>query len=375
MASKTGVDGRTFSNRRRAALRRIRKRAGSAVDAALITRPVDVGYLSGFSGEDSVLLVGKGFAVLVTDGRYDEQASGECPGVEICVRSEGMIKAIGQQVRSRKLTHLAIQSDHVTLGWSEQLGKEVGNKRLKPVRGGTLELRETKDDSEIAATRRAIRAAEKAMRDLLAGGRKAFVGRSEREVAGQLEYLMRRHGASGASFDTIVAAGPHGSLPHYRPGDTKIRKDQAVLVDWGAVVDGYCSDLTRVVFTGRIPPKIAEVYQVVLRAQRAAISSIRPGVAGKTVDAAAREVIASAGYADRFTHGLGHGVGREIHEAPSVGRTSDVRLRSGMVVTVEPGIYLPGVGGVRIEDDVLVTPDGAKKLSSLPRSMEAMVLP
>ncbi|MFW5839433.1 MAG: M24 family metallopeptidase, partial [Planctomycetota bacterium] len=176
------------------------------------------------------------------------------------------------------------------------------------------------------------------------------------------------------AFETIVAAGAHGSLPHYRPGKTKIRPDQAVLIDWGAKVDGYCSDLTRVVFTGTIPPKIEEIYTVVLRAQKAAISAIKAQVSCKAVDAAARKIIEQAGYGEQFIHGLGHGIGLQIHEAPSVGRRSDKRLRQGMVVTVEPGIYLPGVGGVRIEDDVLVEANGQRKLTSLPKTLKTMVL-
>ncbi|MHC4717387.1 MAG: M24 family metallopeptidase, partial [Planctomycetota bacterium] len=177
-----------------------------------------------------------------------------------------------------------------------------------------------------------------------------------------------------ASFETIVAAGAHAALPHYRPGRTRIRADQAVLIDWGAVVKGYCSDLTRVVFTGRIRGPIANVYEIVLRAQAAGIAAVSPRATCGSADAAARAVIDRAGYSKAFGHGLGHGVGLRVHEGPRLGRGVDRKLRPGMVVTVEPGIYLPGVGGVRIEDDVLVVPGGRRRLSSLARDIRAMML-
>ena len=185
---------------------------------------------------------------------------------------------------------------------------------------------------------------------------------------------MRSAGAERAAFETIVAAGPHSALPHYRPGPTRIRRGDAVLIDWGAVVAGYCSDLTRVVFTGRIPPQLACIYEIVLRAQSAGAAAVKPGCRCEAADASAREVIAAAGYGEAFAHGLGHGIGLEVHESPRLGTRSRQRLAAGMVVTVEPGIYLPGVGGVRIEDDVVVTATGQRRLSRLPRRIEAMVL-
>ena len=185
---------------------------------------------------------------------------------------------------------------------------------------------------------------------------------------------MRREGASGPAFETIVAAGARTSRPHYRPGRAKVRPGQAVLVDWGAKVDGYCSDLTRVVFTGTIPRKLAEIYGLVVRAQAAGMASLRPGALCRSADVAAREVICRGGYAGGLLHGLGHGIGLAVHEAPSLYKACRDRLRAGMVVTVEPGIYLPGFGGIRIEDDVLVTRGGPEKLSRLPVALKAMVL-
>ena len=352
-----------------------RAAAKAKIDALLISRPQDVTYLSGFTGEDSTLLMGRTWARLITDGRFDEQAAGECPDVDFHVRDGAMFDAVAEQVKGCKVRRLGIQADHLTVRGLELLRRKLGQRRTTHgVSGVVPALRAAKSREEVRAIRKAIRVAEQAFEQLLAGGAKAFVGRSERTLAAELDYRMRLAGAREPAFETIVAAGAHGSLPHYRPGPTVIRRGQAVLIDWGARVDGYCSDLTRVVFIGRIPPEIAEVYEVVLSAERAGIAAIRPGVACKTVDAEARKVIESAGYDDRFLHGLGHGIGLEIHEAPTLGRTSTVRLRSGMIVTVEPGIYLPGVGGVRIEDDVLVTPRGRRKLSSLPRDAAAMIV-
>ncbi|MGC9453291.1 MAG: aminopeptidase P family protein [Phycisphaerae bacterium] len=361
-----------LAGRRRAAL----KAAGceGATAALLVGRPVDVSYLSGFGGEDSMLLVGHGWSVLVTDGRYSEQAEAECPGVELYVRRQGLPAAVVEALRGRNVRRLVVQSDHMTLRLRDSLQKELGRRKLAPVADVTGELRAVKDDTEVRAIRRACRTAEEAFRIVTARGAAGLVGRSEREVAAELDYRMRLAGAEGSSFETIVAAGTHGSRPHHRPTDRQIRRHEAVLVDWGAMVDGYCSDLTRVVFTGRIPPKLAEVYEVVRRAQEAGVAAIRPGAACKTPDRAARDVIESAGYGRRFVHGLGHGLGREVHEAPALSPRSERRLRKGMVTTVEPGIYLPGVGGVRIEDDVLVTSGGRRKLSSLPTDLDAAVL-
>ncbi len=362
-----------FAARRRSAARRTRTR--TALDALLVTRPEDVGYLSGFTGEDSWLVIGTGsLAVLITDGRYVEQARAECPSMAIHLRSGAMSKALAAVTSEHGLTGLAFQADHLTVRVRDVLADRLEGVALEPISGVVPGLRQQKDDAEVQAIRKAVKVAEQAFQSLLDEGAGVFVGRTEREVAADLNYRMVCRGATKPSFETIVAAGPHGSLPHYRPADTVIRPDDAVLIDWGALVEGYCSDLTRVVFTGRIPPKLAEVYDVVLRAQKAAIRAIRPRLSCDGTDATARRVIEQAGYGQSFLHGLGHGIGRQIHEAPTVGRGRKDRLRSGMVVTVEPGIYLPGVGGVRIEDDVLVTSQGHRRLSSLPTSIEAMTL-
>ena len=360
-----------FAGRRGRAVRKLR---AAKVDAMLVTNPVDVGYLTGFTGDDSYLVVGSGWACLLTDSRFAEQAPKECPGVECCVRTSSMLEALAGALKGRRVRKLGFDPRHVTVKLCSDLADHLGSRKMVEVSDVVSPLRQCKDDGELRILRHAIRIAEKALKGLCSLGAKNWIGRTERDLAAELEYRMCEGGADGVSFSTILAAGAHGSLPHYMPGSTRVKADQAVLIDWGAKVDGYCSDLTRVVFTGTIPAKLREIYEVVRLAQKAGIAAIKPGVSGKAVDSAAREVIVKAGYGEQFGHSLGHGLGREVHEAPGLGQKATARLKSGVVVTVEPGIYLPGIGGVRIEDDVLVTADSVRRLSSLPRDIEAMRL-
>ncbi|HET6427490.1 MAG TPA: Xaa-Pro peptidase family protein [Phycisphaerae bacterium] len=364
--------GKQPTARRIAALRAVCR--DEKVHAVLLTDPSNVRYYSGFTGEDSYLLVGPRWARLLTDSRFAVQAKIDCPHIGAVIRTGRMTEAIREALAGRGVRVLGIEGAAMTVAGRDALAKALKKVRLKALGPAVSDARQCKDKAELAAIRRAVRAAERGMKDLLAGGRKKFIGRSEREVAAELEYRMRLHGAQKASFETIVAAGSHAALPHYRPGGTRIRAEEAVLIDWGAVVDGYCSDLTRVVFTGKIRDPIAGVYEIVLCAQAAGIAAVAPEATCASADAAARAVIEAAGYGKAFGHGLGHGLGLQVHEPPHLARGMDRKLRAGMVVTVEPGIYLPGVGGVRIEDDVLVVPGGRRRLSSLPRDLRAMVL-
>ncbi len=366
------MNKRNIFTRRLAAVRRL-MRSGK-VEAMLLTDTHNVRYCSGFTGEDSYMLLGKRWARLLTDGRFAEQARIECPHIKAVVRKGKMTDAIAEVLSSQKVRRLGIEGNSVTVSFKSRLGSALKRVRIKVFGDEIDTLRQIKDDSELASIRKAVRVAEKAFLTLTSGGAKKFIGKSERQIAAELEYLMRQGGASGASFDTIVAAGAHSALPHYRPGGTKIRRGDAVLIDWGAVVEGYCSDLTRVVFVGKIPPRIERIYKIVLQGQLAGIKAISPGVKCASVDSAARSVIAAAGYGDAFSHGLGHGVGLAVHELPHLGRKVRKTLMPGMVVTVEPGIYLPGIGGVRIEDDVAVAGGGAKRLSRLSRRPEDMLL-
>ncbi len=368
---RIGKKAPNFAARRRAAF----KRSGvGKTGALLVSRQEDVFYLSGFTGHDSMLLVGRSWEALVTDMRYSEQAGVQCPDVEIVNRVGPMMPVVVASVKARKARKIAIQSMNLTAAARSALAGSFKSGKVIDTSGVVAELRTIKTDEEVRAITRSARVAEKAFKEMLAQGAKAFAGRTERDVAAELNYRMCLNGASGASFDTIVAAGPHASHPHYQPGSTVIRLGQQVLIDWGAKVNEYCSDLTRVVFVGKIPPKIGEMYEIVRRAQSSAISAIRAGVSCKTVDAAARNIIEKTDFAGKFGHGLGHGLGLQVHEFPGLAKTVKTRLRSGMVVTVEPGIYVPGTGGVRIEDDVLVTATGRRRLSSLTRDIAAMVV-
>jgi len=358
--------------RRVGALRAVMRRC--RVDAVLLTDPLNVRHVSGFTGEDSFLLVGRRWVRLLTDGRFAEQARVECPRVRAVVREGRMTEAIASCLEGRGVRRLGVEGRHVTVALHSALEAALPKVRLKVLGGEVDALREVKDPPELRAIRKAVRVAEEAFLALVGGGARRLVGRTENEVAAELEFEMRRRGSQRAAFETIVAAGAHSALPHHRPGPTRIRRGDLVLLDWGAVVDGYCSDLTRVVFTGRIPPQISEIYEIVLRAQAAGRAAIRPGRTCAEADAAAREVIQRCGYGRGFAHGLGHGLGLGVHESPRLGRGSRQRLRAGMVLTVEPGIYLPGIGGVRIEDDVVVTGRGSRRLSRLPREPDAMML-
>jgi Xaa-Pro aminopeptidase len=231
-----------------------------------------------------------------------------------------------------------------------------------------VNIRKVKDDHEIDLIRKSVAVAEEAFEAIRS---EIKTGLSENHLAGLLISELRSRGAQKASFDPIVAAGANSSLPHYRPGETLLRRDQVVLMDWGAVYDGYCSDLTRTFIIGQVSSRVKQAYRAVLDAQLAAIKFLRPGVTTRQADQVARDLINRAGFKENYGHGLGHGLGREIHELPSLRQHGDEEeLRPGMIVTVEPGIYLPGEGGVRIEDDVLITHSGCEVLSSLEKSFE-----
>ncbi|NQU75760.1 MAG: M24 family metallopeptidase [Planctomycetes bacterium] len=354
--------------------RLVRRFAAAGIDALLVTDPANVRYLSGFRGEDSSLLVGRDWSVLLTDSRFAQQAKIDCPDLDPHIRSGPMAEAVKVVLRRHQARRVGVEAEHVTLAFRDRLTEQISARRLRQTRQLVSDLRLTKDAEELAGIRKAIRIAEEAFRGLIAGGAAGLLGRREVEVAGELDYRMRQLGAEAASFPTIVAAGPHAALPHYLPGASRLRCGQAVLVDWGALASGYCSDLTRVVFLGRIPPQLGRIYEVVLRAQAAGIAAVRAGCSVKSVDAAARNLIADAGLAEYFGHGLGHGIGLKVHEGPVISRLGEGRLRSSSVVTIEPGIYLPGVGGVRIEDDVLVQTGRAKVLSGLQKDLQAMLL-
>ena len=351
-----------------ARLSRLRRRLrGEDADALLITNPTDIHYLTPFSGEDSNAIVTARKLVVLSDFRFEEELESVRGLATVELRDGSMAALIRRMVGDLGIKKLAIQSEHMTVSGRATLAKSIGARRLVDTRGLLDGLRAIKDDAEVALVRKAARIQQEA---LLATLETIEPGQREREVAALLEYEIKARGGDGVSFETIVAARANGSLPHARPGATKLARNQPLLIDWGARYRGYCSDMTRTFALGRWPKKIAEIYGIVLEAWHAGAGAVRAGATCVDVDRAARSVIERAGYGERFGHGLGHGIGLDIHEDPRLSRHSTGTLEAGMIVTVEPGIYLPGIGGVRIEDDLLVTERGSKNLCSLPKDME-----
>jgi Xaa-Pro aminopeptidase len=345
-----------------------------SLDALIITDPVDVTYLTGFGGEDSVLIVTATRKVLVTDTRFIVQIKHECPGLPMHIRKGKITDAVGEAIRRlkkspRKKMALGIEADHVTVSQLRAYRKNIG-KGLKQVKNMVVPLRQRKDDYELTQIRKAVRVAQDAMRAQLKFLR---VGMSERELAARLEYEMALRGSTEPSFNSIVAVGAHAAQPHAIPGNLRLRKNQSVLYDWGATINGYRSDLTRCYVSGKIRPVFADAYRWVLEAQLAAIEEIRAGTDLKEVDAAAREVLSRSPY-PVYGHGTGHGIGLKVHEEPFMSTLSKGTLEEGMVVTVEPGVYLPGKFGIRIEDDVLVTAKGARILSNLDKRLSSVAI-
>lgn len=341
------------------------------VDGYLIVDRMEQYWLTGFTGEDGGVLVTPREVVLLTDGRFDQAADLEAPFATKVVRKKRTPDVTAREVRRRRIGRLGFDPAHLNVRDFAALRKELAGGRLVPVSDVIAAMRQCKDAGEVERIRKAIRVAEQAFRDLC-GWLKP--GMTEREVAARLVYDMNRMGASGPAFEPIVAVGATGSLPHYEPGDRAVTREEGVLIDWGARVDWYVSDLTRVVWPGRVPPQLATVYEVVRDAEQAAIAAVRPGVRAAAIDRIARSHIERAGFGKLFNHSVGHGIGLNVHEAPAMRKQSDTRLSPGMVVTVEPGVYIRGVGGVRIEDDVLVTETGHEVLSTLASDLSAMRL-
>ncbi len=357
--------------KREAKLTRFVKQAGA--DAILVTNFTNVSYLTGFSGDDSFLLVSRKKTILLTDARYTIQLGEECPSLDLAIRPPGVsiIDLLAKVLKSTGIRHLAIEADSMTVGLQDQLSKKAPQVEFKPVFGAVEQLRMIKDRTEIAATRRAIEIAERAFGVIRASLRPE---QTEAVVANQIDQQIRFFGGSGCSFPPIVAVGPRAALPHATPTDQHLGEGNFVLIDWGAIGASYVSDLTRVLVTGTISPKLRKVYGVVLKAQRRAINAIRPGRTFEEIDSVARKVISDAGFGKYFGHGLGHGIGLEIHEAPRLAPGQKMLLSAGMIVTVEPGIYLPQWGGVRIEDDVLVTKTGHEVLTNVEREFSECVV-
>jgi len=336
---------------------------GSGVDALVVTTPANIRYLTAFTGSAGVVVVTAEELVLITDGRYRDQALDQVRAVGVEARveisstaqRELIVAAVGESER------IGLEADHVSWSTQRRYASEwFDGRTLVPTSALVESLRRRKDAGELARIELAARIAD----DALDRMRPRLLDRpSELEFARELDLTMRTLGATRPSFETIVASGPNGSRPHARPSSRIIEEGDLVVLDFGAVVDGYCSDMTRTIAVGEVSSTARRMLEVVTAAQAAGVAAVRPGIAARDVDAACRAVIAEAGWSEAFSHGTGHGVGLDIHEAPGVGSTSDATLAVGDVVTVEPGVYLPEHGGVRVEDTVVVTADGCRPLT------------
>jgi Xaa-Pro aminopeptidase len=326
----------------------------------LVTDLVNIAYLTGFESSNAALLVDPdGGAQLFTDFRYIEDA-GAVPGVVAELTKRALVTDLGERLEGR----IAFEAD--ALPYSQVEALRSGGLELVPTSGVVEALRAVKDEDEVGKIRRAARAADRAFEALTS---ESWIGRTERELAWRLRQLLHAHGVDHLAFETAVLTGPNGSKPHAEPGDRLIEVNTLVTVDWGARVDGYCSDCTRTLATGSLPKELRRAYDVCLEAQLAAVEGIRPGMTGIEADRIARAQIERAGFGKEFGHGLGHGVGLAIHEAPRLSIESRDVLEPGNVVTIEPGIYLEGAGGVRIEDLAVVREDGVELLTTFPKRL------
>lgn len=331
-------------------------------DSFLTLHPPNIFYLCGFSGSSGALLVEPGGATLFTDSRYTLQAREEVSGARVTIAPASLALAAGERLNKLGRIRVAVEAGHLSLSQRDLLAQSAGRRiRLLKLQDCVESLRAIKDSGEIALMKAAAGLGSlvfEAILPLIKPGIREF------ELAAEIEYLMRRAGASKPAFETIVAFGERSALPHAHPTARKLRKNELVVLDLGAILRHYCCDLTRTVFVGRATRRITQWYQAVLEAQVAARQALRPGRAASEVDEAARAVLKRAGLDRFFTHSLGHGLGLEVHEAPRLARGQKQPLQAFNVVTLEPGVYVEGVGGIRIEDDAVVTPRGAQVLTT-----------
>jgi Xaa-Pro aminopeptidase len=356
---------------RREKARKLVKKAGA--EALLVSHHANVHYLTGFTGHDAYLLLRKDGQILISDGRFPTQIEEECPGLEMDIRKAGVYihESTSRVLKTCGIKRLAFEAESMTVAMRDKIAELSPQLEMGASSGLVESLREIKDEEEISEIRSSIALAQDIFEMIRADLKPE---QTEAEIAAQIDYQIRVRGGTGPSFPPIVAVGSRAALPHATPTQRKIGEDDFVLFDWGAARGQYRSDLTRTLATGKISPKLRRVYGVVLEAQTRAIAAIRPGVKAQEIDQAARSFITDAKMGPRFNHGLGHGLGLETHESPRLSGTNASPLRAGMVITIEPGIYLPDWGGVRIEDDVLVTRTGHEVLSSLPKQLEEMVM-
>ena len=352
------------AKRRRSLLRELKRRE---LDCLLVTHPANWYYLTGFSGESGILAVGGGKATLITDGRFTTQAREECPDVRVELQKGGLYGSAGEWLKKQGFARAGYDPEQWTVAQLKALQKACGAKRRAIAAGGMVEsLRMKKDAQELAVMRKAAVLAG----EVVEGAIKLLKpGVREIEIGAEIEYQMKKRGASGAAFETIVAFGERAALPHARPTSKRLRKNELVVLDLGVILGHYCSDITRTVHVGRASRRTREWYHAVLNANLAATAAVKAGTTAGEVDAAAREVLKKSGLEAYFVHSTGHGLGLEVHEAPRVARGQSIRLEAGNVITIEPGVYVEGVGGIRIEDDVVVGARGSEVLTRVKRDL------
>lgn len=336
---------------------RVERLRGSLSEPLLVTSTANVVYLTGFASSNAAVLVEPERVRLFADSRYAE-AGRAVPDVEFVESGRILLADLATRLQGT----VAFEADHVSYSSYGVLAS--GGLDLVPRRGLVEALRAVKDEGEVEAIQRAAHMADRSLEQLLA---EDWVGRSELELARRLHLLVLESGGDDVAFDVIFGSGPNGALPHARPGERVVEDGDAVVVDFGVLSGGYRSDVARTVHVGAVPAELTEIFEICLQAHLEAIARIAPGMSGVEADAVARSIINEAGYADHFGHGLGHGVGRDIHEAPFLSKISTDTVEAGHVVTIEPGIYLPGVGGVRIEDLCIVRDDGLESITTLPK--------
>jgi Xaa-Pro aminopeptidase len=353
-----------FPRRRRSL---VEKFAGPEIDALLVTHPADWYYLTGFTGESGALIVSQRATTLITDGRFVGQAKGETAGVNVSLQKASLLESTGEFLAASRIKSIGFDPTQMSVAQLSTMRKATGRGcRWIPAQGLVAALRMRKDAQELAVMRRAAILAghvvEHALTLLKTGVR-------EFEIAAEIEYQMRKRGASGAAFETIVAFGERAALPHARPTAKRLKKNELVVLDLGAILAHYCSDITRTIYFGKAPERIRQWYKAVQDAQVAAIAAVKNGVKCGDVDAAARQVLVSHGLDKYFVHSTGHGLGLEVHEDPRIARGQTKHLEPGNVVTIEPGIYIEDVGGIRIEDDVAVHEDRIEVLTRFTRDL------
>ncbi len=336
--------------------------------AFLVTDPINVGYLSGFTGSTAVLVVTRDQALFVTDARYTVQAQRECPGFDIRQTeiTQSLMDRVAAEVKALGRAPVGVEAETITVSRFEKMKKALEGMELRPTEDVIENLRAVKDEGEIDLIRTACGIVDRAFEFVLTLVRP---GISERDLATEIEYFMKKAGSEKEAFDTIVASGARSALPHGRASDKPLEPGDFVTFDYGARVGGYHSDITRTIVLGTATDRQREVYQVVLDAQQAAVAALRPGISGKEADGVARNRIASRGFGDYFGHGLGHALGRHVHDGAGLTQRADLTLAAGMVMTVEPGVYIENWGGVRIEDDVVVRDGAAEVLTHARREL------